>query len=119
VRRVIAVDPGFDRGAAEEFFVAYEAMRPGGDPKAARVHFDRALALSGGTRASLYVSFAEGISVATQNRAEFRRLLSSALAISPDADPAQRLATTLAQRRARWLEGRIEDLFLDEEGPRS
>ncbi|MEY2410184.1 MAG: hypothetical protein QOF48_2854, partial [Verrucomicrobiota bacterium] len=47
-----------------------------------------------------------------QDRAEFETLLRKALAIDPDALPDSRLMNTLAQRRATWLLGRTDELFL-------
>jgi predicted anti-sigma-YlaC factor YlaD len=38
--------------------------------------------------------------------------LEKALAVDPDADPGNRLANLVAQRRARWLLKHIDDLFL-------
>jgi predicted anti-sigma-YlaC factor YlaD len=52
--------------------------------------------------------------VANQNRAEFKSLLEKALAIDADAHPSDRLANLVAQRRARWLLSRIDELFLEE-----
>src|SRR5262249_47516246 len=46
--RVLELDDTFEGGAADEFFIAYEARRPGGDLRAAREHYERAVALSGG-----------------------------------------------------------------------
>ena len=81
--------------------------------KAMRGHFERSLALSGGVRASLFVSFAENACVPAQNKAEFQALLEKALAVDPDADLDNRLANLVAQRRARWLLNHIDDLFLE------
>jgi hypothetical protein len=39
--------------------------------------------------------------------------LKKALAISPEAHPDNRLANLVAQRRARRLLGRMDDLFLN------
>jgi predicted anti-sigma-YlaC factor YlaD len=39
-------------------------------------------------------------------------LLEKALSIDPDADPSHRLLNVIAQRRARWLLERIDELFL-------
>lgn len=39
-------------------------------------------------------------------------MLAAALAVDADAVPELRLANTIAQERARWLETRIPDLFL-------
>ena len=81
--------------------------------EASRRHFERALELAGGSRATPYVSFAETVAVAAQDRAEFERLLEQALAIDPEAWPEERLANLISQRRARWLLGRADDLFIE------
>ena len=51
--------------------------------------------------------------VGEQDRARFEVLLRSALAVDPDAVPSERLANLLAQRRARLLLERTEELFLE------
>lgn len=111
VGRVLALDEGYDGGAAHEFFIAYEAGRPGGDLAAARTHYGRALALSEGKRASVHLALAEGVVVQEQDLTEFRSLLDQALGVDPDSWPEQRLVNTLARRRAEWLSTRIPDLF--------
>ncbi len=115
--RALELDESWDRGSLHEFQVVFAATRPGRAPDPARLkkHFDRALQLSRGERASLYVAYAEAVSVRTQNRAEFRALLEKALAVDPDHDPSLRLANRLAQRRARWLLERTDELFLEGE----
>jgi predicted anti-sigma-YlaC factor YlaD len=115
MRRALALDEGYELGVLQDFFIAYEGSRTsvGGSVEKARQHLDRALALSGGKRASPLVSFAESVDVAKQDRAEFERLLNQALAIDPDTAPAQRLANVIAQRRARWLLGRADELFIE------
>lgn len=117
IRRVLELDETWNGGAAHEFFISIENARVGVKPaelqERMRGHFERALALSKGTRASLLVSYAEAASVATQNRAEFQSLLEKALAIDADARPEIRLSTLVAQRRARWLLSRVDELFLE------
>jgi hypothetical protein len=112
VARVLDVDEAYRQGAAEELFVTYEGSRPGGSEQAARLHYQRALQLSQGHRASVYLALAEAISIRDQNLPEFRKLLQAALAVDPDKVPALRLANTLAIRRANWLEQRIPELFV-------
>jgi predicted anti-sigma-YlaC factor YlaD len=112
VARVLVLDETFDRGAAHEFFVSYEGGRPGGSDAKARQHYLRALELSGGTRASLFVSFAEAVTISAQDRAEFDALLMDALAVDIDRVPQYRLANVLSKRRARWLGSRASELFL-------
>ncbi|HEV8581003.1 MAG TPA: TRAP transporter TatT component family protein [Thermoanaerobaculia bacterium] len=115
MRRALALDEGYALGALHDFFIVYEGSRRsvGGSAARAREHLDRALALAQGRRAGPLVSFAESVAVAAQDRAEFERLLEAALAIDPDAAPEQRLANLIAQRRARWLLSRKDDLFIE------
>jgi predicted anti-sigma-YlaC factor YlaD len=115
IDRALALDETFNAGAIHGFLIAYEPSRPTGegDPfERARKHFERAVALSGGTQAGPFVSLAESVDVPNQNVAEFRVLLARALAINPDANPDTRLVNLVMQRRARWLLAHTEDLFL-------
>jgi len=114
MRRALALDDGWALGAIHDFFLVYEGSRAtvGGSRDKARQHFDRAMALAQGKRAGPLVSFAEAVDVGAQDRADFERLLHQALALDPDAAPGQRLANLIAQRRARWLLGRIDELFI-------
>lgn len=114
-RRALALDESYQEGVIHDFFIAYEGGRlaVGGSLDEARRHLARSLDLSHGRRASPLVTFAETVSVARQDKKEFQRLLQQALAIDPDAAPEQRLANILAARRARWLLGRTDELFID------
>lgn len=111
--RVMELDETYNEGSAHEFFVAYEAGRPGGSLEVARKHYERALELSGGERASVYLALAESVSVSEQNVREFRAMLDQARAIDPDERPENRLLNIIAQERADWLETQIPDLFLE------
>jgi hypothetical protein len=114
LRRTLELEEDWDRGALHEAMIAVEGLPKamGGSPERAREHFQRALALSGGQRASLYLSLAENVSVPAQDRDEFERLLGQALAIDLDSAPDLRLSNRLAQDRARRLLDGIDDLFL-------
>ncbi|MCX5737977.1 MAG: TRAP transporter TatT component family protein [Proteobacteria bacterium] len=115
MQRVLELDEPYGAGAAHEFFVSYEASRPGGSIASAREHFARAQELAQGERASLFVSLAENVSVQQQNLAEFQSLLEQAEAVDLERAPQHRLVNVLAQRRAQWLRERTADLFLDAE----
>ncbi|MGH6932805.1 MAG: TRAP transporter TatT component family protein [Dongiaceae bacterium] len=112
VRRALELDEAYDLGAAHEFMISYEGGRPGGSAELARQHYERALALSNGRRASTYLALAETVVVREQDLEEFNSLLQAAMAVDPEAEPKLRLVNTIAQRRARWLETRLSDLFL-------
>jgi len=113
VQRVLELDESYDRGAAHEFFIAYEAARPAGSTERARKHYRRALELSGGQRASVHLTLAEAVSVKEQNLAEFRALLSAAMLVPIETIPELRLVNALARQRAAWLAKHIEDFFVD------
>lgn len=113
INRVVKVHESYEDGAAHEFLVLYDARRPGGSVAQAREHFRRFLELAKTPHASIYVSMAESVSVPEQNLSEFKKLLATALAVDPNQDPKLRLANVVAQRRARWLLTRTNDLFLE------
>lgn len=113
VNRVLELDDGYDKGAAHEFFISYEGSRPGGSAAKAREHFERALQLSQGQRASVYIALAESVDLPAQNLGEFRSMLDKASSVDPDRAPESRLINTIARERAEWLRTRIPDLFAD------
>lgn len=122
IDRAVELDEDFGHGALHSFLISYELARQGapGDPVTrSRQHFDRAMALSRGQQAAPLVALAEGVSVKKQDAREFKDLLNRALAVKVDAEPEWRLVNLVMQRRARWLLGRIEELFLIVEEPPS
>jgi predicted anti-sigma-YlaC factor YlaD len=96
-------------------FITLDGMSPsmGGDAARARTHFERAVELSKGKSASAYVAMAASVAQPANNKEEFEKLLEQALAVSPDDVPNNRLATLIAQKRARILQSRVDELFTD------
>jgi predicted anti-sigma-YlaC factor YlaD len=116
IHRAVALDPGFDDGALYDLLIAWDGGRPaaaGGSIAAARRDFATAVAYAHGRCAAPFVTMAETVAVAEQNRAEFQKLLGQALAVNADAVPEQRLANLIAQKRARWLLSRTDELFIE------
>lgn len=113
--RALALDEAYEAGAIHDFFITYEAGRStvGGSIEKARGHFDRALQIAGGRRAFPYVSFAESASVVRQDKQEFKALLEQALAVDVSKPTDYRVANLLAQKRARWLLSRTDELFVE------
>ncbi len=114
--RAAALDDAFDEGSVPSLMIALEMVRQGGqgDPAArARARFDRAVALSGNTKAAPFVSFAESVAVPLQDKAQFEAMLARALAIDVDAVPRHRLANRVLQDRARWLLAHEDSLFAE------
>ncbi|HSC27780.1 MAG TPA: TRAP transporter TatT component family protein [Vicinamibacterales bacterium] len=114
IRRALQLDETFGDGALHEVMITIEAVPEamGGSPERARQHFEQAVALSNGTAAGPYVSFATGVLLPQQKRDEFIEHLNKALQIDVNARPSLRLANTLAQQHARYLLDRVDDLFL-------
>jgi predicted anti-sigma-YlaC factor YlaD len=114
-RRALELDEGWGLGSIHEFFVSWESARStiGGSVEKAREHYEKALLFSNGRRAFPYLTFAESVSVAKQDKAQFQELLEKALAIDVSQPDDQRLANLLAQKRARWQLGRLDELFIE------
>jgi predicted anti-sigma-YlaC factor YlaD len=114
--RALELDETWREGALHAFRVQLAAASPGEpDYAAIQRHYERAVELSRGKDASLYLAYAETVAVPQQNRAEFDALIEKALAVDVDADPDRRLLNALAHRRAEWLRGRADDLILKPE----
>ncbi len=115
VDRALFLREDFGEGALQTFLITYTMSRPGGEKEKverARKYFARAVELSSGEQAAPYVALAEAVAVPAEDRDEFRSLLNRALAIDPDKYPGHRLVNLIYQRRARWLLGREDELFL-------
>ncbi len=111
--RALALNESFDDGALHEFAITMAAGARMVEERAViDDHFRKAVELSRGRRASLFVAYAEAVAVPDQDRRSFEALLQQALAIDTDAYPEGRLLNLLAQRRAEWLMERVDELFL-------
>lgn len=115
IQRGLELDETYDDGALHEAMILMEALPPamGGSPERAQKHFVRAVDLSHGQRITPYVTYAQSVSVVTQNPKEFRQLLEKALEMDPDKVPKRRLETLIIQRKARTLLARQNELFLE------
>lgn len=114
--RALELDESYDNGSIHDFFIAYEGSRPasaGGSVDKAREHLDRALAISNRKRVGPLVTYAESVLIGQQDRKRFEEVLDEALALDADASPELRMANLVSQRRARWLLGRVDSLFVE------
>ncbi len=115
MRRALALDETFEMGSIHDFFISWEGAHAsvGGSYERAQQHYDKSLALSKGRRAWPMVSYAESVAVPKQDRAAFKQALDQALAVDPRGVREQTLGNLLAQRRARWLLARADELFIE------
>jgi predicted anti-sigma-YlaC factor YlaD len=106
IARAYELDPDFNRGAIDEFYILFYASLPeilGGDMAKAEVHFQRALEKTQGLSAGPYVSYAQAVCIPVQDYDAFKANLEKALAVDPDGDPVNRLVNIISQRKARYL----------------
>jgi hypothetical protein len=111
VKRALELDESYGEGTLHEFMVSYESSRPGGSLAEAKKHYDRALELSQGRHFGLYLSWAEGPLVDQQKKDDFVALVKKVADADVDKSMPDRLANTIAQRRARVLLAHTDDLF--------
>jgi len=111
--RALALDESWSKGAIHEMFISLDSLPEalGGSPAKAREHFARAVELQKALSPGPYVALATGVALPAQDRAEFEKLLQTALAIDPEKDPSVRLVTLVQQRRARALLDHIDTMF--------
>lgn len=100
-------------GAIHEVMITLESLPAdmGGSRERAAMHYQRALELTGGNSAGPHVSYALGVLLPQQKRDEFASIVNKALQVDVDREPRFRLANILAQRYARYLLERLDDLF--------
>jgi len=106
VERAYELNPDFNSGALDEFLLIYHASIPevmGGDKSKVDFHFQKAVEKSKGLTAGPYVTYAQTVSIPSQNYDKFKELLEKALSIDPDKDPSNRLVNIIAQQKARYL----------------
>jgi predicted anti-sigma-YlaC factor YlaD len=114
VNRGLELDESWKQGAFHSIKIQLAGAGVGSlDEKEIRRHYDRALELDGGQDAGLYVAYAEAVSVENQDAGEFRSLMDKALSVELDKNPQNRLANSIAQRKARWLLDHIDELILE------
>jgi predicted anti-sigma-YlaC factor YlaD len=113
--RAFELDPDWDKGSLHELMISLAPSLPaemGGGLDRAEEAYKKALAASGGLRASPHVSYASSVAVQLQDYEAFKAALGMALAVDIDLDPDSRLANVIAQANARRLLASADRLFL-------
>jgi hypothetical protein len=114
MERAFMLDEDYDNGAIHTFYVSYYGSLPpalGGSVKKAELHFQRAVEISGGRLAAPYLAVAEAVALPDQDLERFTALMETILAIDVDANPNNRLANTIHQRKASWYLDNLEEFF--------
>lgn len=114
LNQALEIDPSWDNGTIYTALISYTMSEyPLTDKKKKDVknYFDEAIKYSDGTSAAPYVTYAESVSVKSQDREEFIYLLNQALVISDTENDELNLGNHISQIRAKWLLSRIDELF--------
>lgn len=118
IDRAYELDPEYGNGLLHEFYISYYASIPKGmvegSEEKARFHFKKAVDVQNGKSPSPYVALATTLSIRNQDVKEFTRLLKTALEISPEDDPDNKMIIVQNRRRAEWYLEHAEDYFLIE-----
>jgi len=114
LQRASALNPDWDHGSLHEMMVLVEPNLPmPGGLERAREHYEVAVELSQGTRASPHLSLAVSVSVSQQNRDEFVSLMNKALEVDADAYPENQLSNLYSQEQAQFYLDHLDDLFVE------
>ena len=113
VKRYLEISGDAARSAAHMYLGIILTLRPpslGGKPEEARIHFEKAIALSDGKDLSAKVEFAKGYAKLLYERELHDRLVSEVLDASPYAD-GMTLTNVLAQEEALRLRAAADEYF--------
>ncbi len=114
MEKALKLDPDWQDGAINEFFIVYDAARSeaeGGGLARAEYHFKRAMELNQGRSTSPLVLLAESVCIKQQNRQRFEALLKQSLAFDVNRYPEYRLSNIISQRKAKYLLDNVDAFF--------
>ncbi len=113
IRRVVEIDPNYQRGAPFVYLGVLDTLLPeamGGKPEQGRAHFERAIELSSGRNLMAKVLLARQYARLTFDRELHDRLCREVIEADP-TEPGLTLANALAQEEAARLLEDSEDYF--------
>ena len=116
LEKVCELNDSFNDGVAWEVLAKFYIGAPeslGGGEEKAKVAYNKALELSKGMSASIYVTYASSFCIPKQDSAGFDGAIEKALSIDPSLQPENRLMITLSQNYARYLKAHKNDFILE------
>lgn len=112
--RVLELDETYNYASAHIFFGTLNGAKPemfGGDPKASKAHFEKALSITNRAYLPIQVTYAETYARQVFDRDLFESLLNEVLAAPLDANPSLKASNSMAKIMAQKLLDHIEDYF--------
>ncbi len=113
--RIVALDAGYQDGAAHFFLGAYYSSRPkllGGDPEKGRFHFEEALRISKRKMLIYQTIYAQTLARMTMDQELHNLLLREVINFKLDSYPEKTLSNLIAKNKAKQL--LEEEYFRDE-----
>ncbi len=113
INRLYELDPGFERGAIHLYLGILATLRPpalGGKPDEGKMHFERAIELSGGKDLTAQVEYAKSYARMLYDRELHDRLLTQVIEADPNVEGLT-LFNIIAQRNAHELLATADDYF--------
>ncbi len=114
LEKSMEIDSSWNGGALYSAMIPFTMSRPDAvknREQVARDYFTKAVQASSGEDCSVYVRFAESVCIKNQNKDAFIENLNYVLNFNIESAKELRLANTMAQFRAKWLMGRVDELF--------
>jgi hypothetical protein len=114
LEKSMELDEAWNNGALYSAMISFTMSRPDAVENREEVaidYFNKAVQASSGKDCSVYVRFAESVCIKNQNKNEFIEKLNYVLNFNVESTKELRLINTMAQSRAKWLMGRIDELF--------
>ena len=112
---IVAIDSSWNNGAALVALISFTMnnplLKPGDADKTSKKLFDAAVEASNGLDMGPYLTYAESVSKARQNKDEFITLLNEAIKIRISPENNYQLTNTISKNRAEWLLGNIDEFF--------
>lgn len=114
LEKSMAIDESWNNGALYSVMISFTMSRPDAvenREQVARDYFNKAVQASSGEDCSVFVRYAESVCINNQNKDEFIENLNYVLNFNVESAKELRLTNTMAKSRAKWLMGRIDELF--------
>lgn len=115
LEKVCSMNDSFNDGSAWEVLAKFYAGAPeslGGGEEKAKNAYNKALELSKGKNASIYVTYASSFCIPKQDSKAFDEAIEKALSIDSSLQPENKLMISLSQNYARWLKAHKDDFIL-------
>ncbi len=114
LEKSMELDASWNNGALYSAMISFTMSRPDvvkDREQIAREYFNKAVQASSGKDCSMFVRFAESVSINNQNKVEFLENLNYVLNFDLETAKEFKLTNAMAKARAKWLIERIDDLF--------